>query len=613
MTDLLRSLLQTPSGLLADVDPEPDEERLLVRSDLTGTMQLYELRSGGPLRQVTSLPDPVGDAAYLPGRRMAVIGTDRGGDERHQLALVGLERAGGLAAGPDELDRLTDDPRFGHHLAGVSPDGRMVAYTSNRANGVDFDLWVCDLDSREHRLVRSTGGWSHPGGGFSPDGRWVALQVPGPHPLDTELLLVEVATGRVVPVLPHPDEPAAVGPALWLDADTLVVSSDRGRDRAAVYTVDVDSGTARLLLEDTWELSAVAVAPGRLVAVVANVDGSSRLSLLHPDRPGQAHRVPLEGPGVVAAHNVPAPRLSPDGSLLYFTLSTPRRPAEVLGYRPATGRLTPLTDVGVTGPHPERLVLPEAAQVTSFDGERIPLRLYRPGDAGGLPPVVVLVHGGPESQSTVAFNPIVQALAGAGFAVVVPNVRGSTGYGRRYASLDDTVRRLDSVADLAAIHAWLGGAGLDPSRAALWGGSYGGYMVLAGLAFQPECWAAGVDIVGISDLVTFLEHTSPYRRAHREREYGSLATDRDFLASASPLRRAEDIRAPLFMIHGRNDPRVPVGEAEQLAARLHARGVPCELVVYDDEGHGLARLDNRLDAYPRAVAFLEQVLRPGGR
>ena len=164
--------------------------------------------------------------------------------------------------------------------------------------------------------------------------------------------------------------------------------------------------------------------------------------------------------------------------------------------------------------------------------------------------------------------------------------------------------RLDSVADLAAIHSWLPTVGADPTRTALYGGSYGGYMVLAGLAFQPELWAAGIDIVGISSLVTFLENTSAYRRAYREREYGSLADDRDFLEKASPLSRIGDVRAPLFVIHGANDPRVPLSEAQQIEAALRARGVECELVVYPDEGHGLAKRANRLDAYPRAIAFL---------
>jgi dipeptidyl aminopeptidase/acylaminoacyl peptidase len=259
---------------------------------------------------------------------------------------------------------------------------------------------------------------------------------------------------------------------------------------------------------------------------------------------------------------------------------------------------------------PEALVAPEAVDVESFDGERVPVFLYRPTGAPRPLPVVVVVHGGPESQSVLAFDPVVQGLVAAGFAVVVPNVRGSTGYGKRYAALDDTTRRLDSVRDLASVHDWLPSVALDPERAALYGASYGGYMVLAGLAFQPERWAAGVDIVGVSDLVTFLENTSAYRRAHREHEYGSLTNDRDFLISASPLRHADAVRAPLFVIHGRNDPRVPVGETEQMVARLNERKVRCELVIYEDEGHGLARRANRLDALPRAVAFLAEVLRP---
>jgi dipeptidyl aminopeptidase/acylaminoacyl peptidase len=229
--------------------------------------------------------------------------------------------------------------------------------------------------------------------------------------------------------------------------------------------------------------------------------------------------------------------------------------------------------------------------------------------AGGWPAVLV-VHGGPESQSISEFNPVIQGLVARGYAVAVPNVRGSTGYGRRYYSLDDTIHRLDSVADLAAIHAWLPTMGVDPHRVALWGGSYGGYMVLAGLAFQPDLWACGIDIVGISDLVTFLENTSAYRRSHREREYGSLLRDREFLERASPLRQVEAIKAPLFVIHGGNDPRVPLGEAKQIVASLRSRDVPCELHVYADEGHGLAKLANRLDAYPKAFQFLDRYLRP---
>ena len=263
----------------------------------------------------------------------------------------------------------------------------------------------------------------------------------------------------------------------------------------------------------------------------------------------------------------------------------------------------------------ERTARPERHRVPAEDGEQIPCLVYRPAaQAAGsdlIGSAVVHVHGGPESQARDDFRVEVQALAAAGHTVLVPNVRGSTGYGKRWYSADDGHRRLDSVADLAALHAYLPRLGLDQARAALMGGSYGGYMVLAGLAFQPGLWAAGVDIVGIASLVTFLEHTSAYRRAYREREYGTLADDREFLHAASPLSRIGAITAPLFIIHGANDPRVPLSEAEQIHAGLLGRGLECELVVYPDEGHGLAKRANRTDALQKASAFLARHLAAG--
>jgi dipeptidyl aminopeptidase/acylaminoacyl peptidase len=346
------------------------------------------------------------------------------------------------------------------------------------------------------------------------------------------------------------------------------------------------------------------------LVAVENRNGSSRMFLLDPTGVLEERRLPLAEPGVVLSSKVPGPRLSPDGTRLYYTLTSPRLAGDIWVYDLLGAETHRLTSSPAEVPS-EDLVAPETVEVESFDGERIPAFVYRPTATPTHPPVVVVVHGGPESQSVLAFDPVVQGLVAEGFAVVVPNVRGSTGYGKRFAALDDTTLRMSSVRDLAALHDWLPSVGLDPDRAALYGASYGGYMVLAGLAFQPERWAAGVDIVGVSDLVTFLENTSAYRRAHREHEYGSLIKDRDFLVSASPLRHADAIRAPLFVVHGRNDPRVPVGQTEQMVARLRERKVPCELVIYEDEGHGLARLANRLDALPRAVAFLGEILKPG--
>jgi dipeptidyl aminopeptidase/acylaminoacyl peptidase len=223
--------------------------------------------------------------------------------------------------------------------------------------------------------------------------------------------------------------------------------------------------------------------------------------------------------------------------------------------------------------------------------------------------VVVEIHGGPESQRQLSWMPIVQYLVASGFAVAQPNVRGSTGYGKRFEHLDDVRLRLDSVQDLVALHDRLSESGrFDTGRVVLYGGSYGGYMTLAGLAFHPDRWAAGIAVVPVSSFVTFLENTSEWRRAFREREYGSLERDREFLVEASPITHVDRIRAPLFLIHGANDPRVPLHEAEQMVAALRARGHDVDLLVYDDEGHGLVKLANRLDAYPRIAAFLARHL-----
>lgn len=608
--DAVRALLRTRSAILADVEPAGERpERLLVRANLSGTMQLSQLRDGD-LVALTALPEPVGGARYLPGSRRAVLEIDRRGNERHQLYLLDLDAAARLPVRRmDQLHALTCEAHCGHRLAGVSPDGRQIAYLSNRANGVDFDLWICDLPTETHRCCWASGAFCQPGSGFSPDGRLVSVLRPGERPLDLDLVLVDVGTGEARIMLEHPHQAALVGPPAWVGDTAFYAASNAGGEFCTIVRHDATAGTSARLpgVGEQWDAEVLASADQSTLLVIENRDGASRMRLHDAATGAPGAPVPVPEPGVVSSHSIDHPRLSADGSRVYYTLSTPRLAGDVFVHDARSGETRRLTSSPAELPADE-LVSPESARVASFDGEEIPLLVFRPRSEEPRPPVVVVVHGGPESQAMRSFNPEIQGLVLAGYAVVAPNVRGSTGYGKRYAALDDTTRRLDAVRDLRAVHGFLGAAGLDPERAALWGGSYGGYMVLAGLAFQPDLWAAGVDIVGISDLVTFLQNTADYRRAHREREYGSLRGDRAFLAEASPLRHADAIRAPLFVIHGLNDPRVPVGEARQLVDNLRRRGIPCALTVYEDEGHGLARLANRLDAYPRAIAFLDDVL-----
>jgi dipeptidyl aminopeptidase/acylaminoacyl peptidase len=295
---------------------------------------------------------------------------------------------------------------------------------------------------------------------------------------------------------------------------------------------------------------------------------------------------------------------SPDSGRLAFTLTAPERNPDVWVVDLPDGDARRLTRSSTAGIPPRSFRGPRVVRYTSFDDRRIPALFYEPETESA--PVIVNVHGGPESQARPAFAPVTQYLLGRGYAVFFPNVRGSTGYGKAYTHLDDVGLRMDSVEDLAYAAYWLRERG--HGRIAVMGGSYGGFMVLAALTGYPELWSAGVDIVGIANLVTFLENTGSYRRSLREPEYGSLENDRDLLESISPIHKAGDITAPLMVIHGKNDPRVPVGEAEQIVDSVRSNGGTVEYLLYEDEGHGLAKLKNRLDAYPKITAFLDRHL-----
>jgi dipeptidyl aminopeptidase/acylaminoacyl peptidase len=486
---------------------------------------------------------------------------------------------------------LVVDPRYIHRSPHVSHDGTLLAYSTNRRNGRDFDVVVRRLESGEERSFELGGLCAS--GAISPDGRWVvAGQLSELSSGDSNLFLLGVESGEIVHVTPHEGQAEYLAP-LWLaDSSGLVCATNEGRDAFAISRYTLGGGW-EVVHEAEWDLACFGDEAGRRVLVVANEDGYSRID--GPQLPGDG----------VAEHFV----FSPDGSRVAFGFSTTTEPHQVWIHDFGSGETRKLTDLGSV----EDGVEPELHRLESFDGESIPVFLFLPEGEGPFP-VVVTVHGGPESQwqpwYSSGFGALTQYLVGRGYAIAAPNVRGSTGYGKRFEHLDDVEKRLDSVADLASLHEWLSARPeIDGSRAVVYGRSYGGYMVLAALAFQPELWAAGIEFVGISNLQTFLENTSVWRRAAREREYGPLS-DPELLQRLSPWSRLDAIRAPLFIEHGRNDPRVPVSESEAIHRELRQRGVRCELVIYEDEGHMVEKLANRVDVFERAIAFLDEVLEP---
>jgi dipeptidyl aminopeptidase/acylaminoacyl peptidase len=611
-------------------DIAPDG-RVLAGSDESGSTQLVEIRPDGTSVALTALPGAC-HGRYLPDGQAVIVSHDEGGNERHQLSLLRLPLASGRPAGLDELKPLVQDPRHMHELADIRPG--LLCYLTNRRNGVDFDPVIRRLaDGSERQLVLGDVRFAE--AAVSPDGRWLALTADSKiTAASAHVVLADLASSpgaeQLAEITPA-DAQARNGALAWApDSSALYFTSDNDREFTGIARYDLADGRVSwLVTSEDADLTGWLSPDGKMLLVERNVDGASALAAHDAATGAPVQDIPLPASATMNDH-MPPPRWTGDGSSVAFTVSGAELPCDVMladlrggvlaADRPAHVTVRRLTSSArsLGGGRP---AVPELHRVPAPGGEQVPCMVYRPpvapcgtaSSAALAGSAVLLVHGGPESQAKQVFNTYVQVLAAAGHTVLVPNVRGSTGYGKRWYCADDKRLRMDSVADLTALHAYLPALGLDQSRAALWGGSYGGYMVLAGLAFQPELWAAGVDIVGIASLVTFLENTSAYRRAYREREYGTLAQDREFLYSVSPLTRIEDIRAPLFLIHGANDPRVPLSEAEQIHAAMIGRGRECELLVYPDEGHGLAKRANRADAVPKALAFLARHLaaRPG--
>ena len=586
-----------------------DGRRLSFLTNITGVPQVWAVDVGGGWPdQLTFFPDRVSAAEFAPTGDHLVFAMDSGGDEHHQLYLVSSDGA--------EVRPLTAAPGSIHVFGGWTRDGRHFAFSANRREIAHFDVYAqAPLDSdpaSTARLVYQGEGVNNPVA-WSPNGSALVVE----HVtslLDDDLYFVGLDGGEVLHLTPHEGQARYVGAAFAADGQGLYLLTDRDRDTLAPAYLDLASRELRLLEESAWDVELLALSPdGRLLATSTNVDGDSELAI-RDLATGQVRR-PDTPEGVILDL-----KWSPGGDALAFSLSGPTRNCDVwlldvkrgwtLGDRDESSSVSQVTRSARGGLRESGFVAPSLVRYPTFDGRKIPALYYRPTvePLGSPHPVIVSVHGGPEGQEVPAFNPIYQYFLARGYGIFAPNVRGSTGYGKAYTHLDDVRLRMDSVRDLEAGWRWLRENGADSRRIGIMGGSYGGFMVLAAATTYPDLWAAAVDIVGIANFVTFLENTGPWRRKLREAEYGSLEADGDFLREISPIHKIDCIRAPLMVIHGANDPRVPVGEAEQIVEGIRRRGGVVEYLRFEDEGHGLVRLANRIAAYSRIGLFLDQHL-----
>jgi len=588
----------------------PDGKRLSFLSDITGVAEVWsvpiDMHAETPAwpTQLTFRSERVVGAEFSPTEDVLLLTADIGGSELTQLSLLSADGA--------TLTELTAQPEIIYTAASWSPDGQRVVYASNERNRRYFDLYERTLENGSIAQLLCHDGNNYPRR-YSPDGQQVLFSRSSSN-VRNQLFLLDRTTDATRQLTPDISEgPALHGFAAWsADRSGLYLLSNRGRQFVTLAWLDLASTELTYLRDDEWDAELLALTEdGSRMALVTNEDGYSRLELFdvsHGWEVRQPLSTPSEGlPGGVFREMI----WSLDGSRLAFTVDTANDASDIWVWDVNEQILWRATRSATGGIPQSSFASPSLLRYPTFDGRQIPAFLYLPaGEQQSGLPVVVYVHGGPESQSRPIYNSVMQYLVTCGYAVLVPNVRGSTGYGYEYQSLDDVRLRMDSVADLQYAVFYLRESGIaDPQRIAVMGGSYGGFMVLSALTTYPDLWAAGVDIVGVANFVTFLENTGPWRRKNRESEYGSLERDREFLERISPIHSIERITAPLFVVHGANDPRVPVGEAEQVVSALTKRNVPVEYLRFADEGHGLVKRANRLQAYPAIARFLDTYVR----
>jgi dipeptidyl aminopeptidase/acylaminoacyl peptidase len=610
-----------------------DGKKLAYLTNISGTSQIWmmDLPDGAP-KQITNYDDNVGFVRRSPAGDGLLFGKAKGGDENTQFFWMSNDGS--------QIKELTKSPKVRHNFGVWSKDGTKIYYASNKRDRNFFDVYSMEIATGKEELILQQDG-NNDVAAVSDSGRQIIVSRSGTElSLDNDLFLIDAETKSVTPLTEHKGA-AQFGDVRFLpDGDSIVLTTNKDREFTSLAQIDnlrSDGGKNTLFVErnaPVWDAESVEVSPrGDLLAYTINREGFSELHLRALEVDGKPlittmlkkdEIVKLPAQGIVGGL-----RFSGDGKTLAFSFNSAKYNSDIWLYDVESKNLAQITKSGRSDIPQESFVEPQLIKYKTFDGREITAWYYKPkiqrftetttfsmGSKSTVEktylkfPVIVSVHGGPEGQERPNFNPLYQYFLSRGYAILATNVRGSTGYGKTFTHLDDVRKREDSVKDLAYSVEWLktkGGA--DAKRIAVMGGSYGGYMTLAAVTLYPDLWAAAVDTVGIANWESFLKNTSGYRRRQREVEYGMLDRDLDFLKSISPLAKVDKIKAPLFVIQGKNDPRVPFTEAEQIVKAVKNKGGIVEYKLYDDEGHGISKIKNRLELYPLVADFLDKYMK----
>jgi dipeptidyl aminopeptidase/acylaminoacyl peptidase len=594
------------------LDWTEDGKGMYIRTRFGLISQIHRVYSpGGARHQLTFFKEPVGEVTRMRNGKQVALTMDKGGSEFGQIFL--------LDPSTTDLEMVSDGSSLNTRLV-WERKGTRLAFRSTRRNGHSKDIWIMDTRNPEaaYLVVEApdTSAWAPVD--FSHDGKSLLVQQ-FIGATDSRIHVLDIESGELKRLVGDPESPSANRAITFNDNDEGFYFITNVRDRSAELawqSLTPGMGPEFLTATVPWDVTEFAFsADGRRGAFTSNEGGISRLYLINTRTKHftQVLNMPV---GVISGLS-----FHPDSRRLAMTLSTAKSPSDVyvmkLGRSPeAVQSLERWTYSEVGGLDTKEFIEPELVSYLSADPKRnkqfkIPAFIYKPKGKGPFP-VVIYIHGGPEAQYRPSFSSTFQMwLDELGVAVIAPNVRGSLGYGDAYLTMDDGMQREDSVKDIGALLDWIETRkDLDQSRVAVYGGSYGGYMVLASAVHYSDRLKAAIDVVGISNFVTFLENTQEYRRQHRRMEYGDERDPemRAYLESISPLNHVDDIKVPLLVVQGQNDPRVPITESEQIVAAMRERDYPVWYINALNEGHGYERKENR-DVFQQVVMmFLQRYL-----
>ncbi|MEZ0539945.1 S9 family peptidase [Fibrella arboris] len=581
-------------------DLSPDEKTVLFSSNQDGIFNLYEVPfAGGQPKQLTfSKKESLFTLGYLPDGRI-LYAADQGGNELTHIYL--RERDGAVTD-------LTPGPDAKYQYAGLSHDRKGFFYQSNARDKAAFDLFEMDLATMKPRLIYQNPGGYFPGG-VSPDRRYVALSKTITT-TNSDVCLYDTQTKETKLVTAHEGEVANSPEGFSPDGKKLLIGSDAGSEFAYVSAYDLKTGKSAPLDKANWDIAADYYShKGRYRVVSINNDAHTELKLIDT-RSGKPVALAADLP----AGDVTGVTIGDSEQRMLFFVNSSNAPATLFSYDFDSKKATSLVQGLNPEINPADLVTGEVIRYKSFDGMEIPALLYKPKDASATNkrPAILLIHGGPGGQTRLTYSPLVQYLVNNGYVLLAVNNRGSSGYGKTFYAADDRKHGDADLRDCVESKKFLTATGyVVPEKIGIMGGSYGGYMTLAGLTFTPDDFAVGVDIFGVANWLRTLKSMPAWWGPQRDamfKEIGHPVTDSLALYNKSPLFHTQRIKKPLIVIQGANDPRVLKVESDEIVANVQKNGVPVEYVTFPDEGHGFLKKENEITAYQAIRVFLDKYL-----